>query len=74
MLGVPVIKLFRVLQKVLFISLQGGIVQCTQMTCPSTEGCYVILFDNFQEDRKCCDVCKGTFMSFLCVRPAGKQH
>ncbi|XP_052814283.1 BMP-binding endothelial regulator protein-like [Mya arenaria] len=35
------------------------IVKCSQTQCPNVEGCYVILFDNFLEDKKCCDVCKG---------------
>ncbi|XP_060564132.1 BMP-binding endothelial regulator protein-like [Ruditapes philippinarum] len=35
------------------------IIKCTQTQCPSTEGCHVILFDSFREERKCCEVCKG---------------
>ncbi|KAH3751568.1 BMP-binding endothelial regulator protein-like [Dreissena polymorpha] len=38
---------------------ENKIVKCTQTKCPSTEGCYVILFDDFRQERKCCDVCKG---------------
>ena len=51
-------KKYSVNNSLCLLLFQEGIVQCTQTTCRSTAGCYVILFDNFQ-DKKCCDVCKG---------------
>ncbi|KAJ8320824.1 hypothetical protein KUTeg_002411 [Tegillarca granosa] len=34
-------------------------VRCKRQECPSLEGCYMIIFENFKRKTKCCEVCKG---------------
>lgn len=40
--------------------IQSGNVECAKTTCPKLDGCYMIIYDNFNQDRSCsCDMCKG---------------
>ncbi|KAL5005568.1 hypothetical protein ScPMuIL_016726 [Solemya velum] len=41
---------------------KNGKVACSKTTCPKLDGCYMIIYDNFNQDRSCsCDMCKGCF-------------
>lgn len=34
-------------------------VTCRRTQCPSLDGCHMILYENIQDNRKCCEMCKG---------------
>lgn len=38
---------------------RNQVVDCERKFCQSSEGCYMILFDSYGQQKQCCDVCKG---------------
>lgn len=38
---------------------QNKEVTCRRTQCPSLDGCHMILYENIQDNRKCCEMCKG---------------
>jgi hypothetical protein len=53
---------------ILFRMTQDGHVQCRKETCPSTQGCYMLVNDKTNKT-KCCNVCKGQLFHLSVVAP-----